>query len=258
MITPARFETYMRRVAAVQYQSQTIGPFELYFHPNNSLRYFNYAKPLRPAEGDLRSELDALKAAYVARRRLPRFEFIEEFVPELAAALEDGGFEREARQSLMVCEKAEFRTIPEPGGLVLERVNATSPEASIRTYLEIQEAAFMDGTPAHIDEQRIQDQRQSLSAGTSAFLTYVQGQPASVAATTLPLDGLSELVGVATTPSLQRKGSGTAVSSAAVAAAFDCGAEAVFLVAEDERAGQIYNRIGFQHRWWALSYSATA
>ncbi len=254
MITPTGLEAYMRRVAAVQYQSLTIGPFELYFHPNNSLRFFNYAKPLGPVSGDLRADLAALRTAYVKRDRLPRFEYIEEFAPDLATALEAAGFEREEKQSLMLCEKDEFQSAPGPDGYTLERLTALSPADSLRSYLTIQAEAFMDDTSTSVDEQRIDDQRQSLLAGTSAFLASLHGQPAAVAAATLPLDGLSELVGVATTPSLQKRGAGTAVASAAVAAALAGGAEAVFLVAEDERAGRMYRRLGFQHRWWALSY----
>jgi predicted GNAT family acetyltransferase len=63
---------------------------------------------------------------------------------------------------------------------------------------------------------------------------------------THPGDGLTEVVGVATIPALRRRGVGTALTAEAVRLAFEIGLEAVVLSAADERAGRIYESVGFR------------
>ncbi len=63
---------------------------------------------------------------------------------------------------------------------------------------------------------------------------------------THPLDGLTEIAGVATLEPWRRRGIGAAVTHAAAALAFSRGVSAVLLSAADERAGRVYGGVGFR------------
>ena len=123
MITPERLEAYLRKAAALTHEVEEIGHFQLFFDPDDPLRFSNYAKPTRPVSLDEGSagwgaDLERLIAAFEARERLPRFEFTEEYAPGLPAILRRAGFEEEARQAFMVCEAAHFRAGEPPPGLI--------------------------------------------------------------------------------------------------------------------------------------------
>jgi len=61
-----------------------------------------------------------------------------------------------------------------------------------------------------------------------------------------PLEGASEIVGVATLPAFRRRGLGAAVTGALVADALERGVETVFLSADDDDVARVYARVGFR------------
>jgi predicted GNAT family acetyltransferase len=61
-----------------------------------------------------------------------------------------------------------------------------------------------------------------------------------------PVGDVTELVGVATLPTVRRQGLGSAVTGALVADALEGGAEVVFLSAGSEEIGSVYARLGFR------------
>ena len=61
-----------------------------------------------------------------------------------------------------------------------------------------------------------------------------------------PLDGVTEIVGVATLPAYRRRGLGAAVTAALVADALERGVETVFLSAADEDVARMYASVGFR------------
>jgi predicted GNAT family acetyltransferase len=61
-----------------------------------------------------------------------------------------------------------------------------------------------------------------------------------------PLDGASEIVGVATLPAFRRRGLGAAVTGTLVADALERGVETVFLSADDDDVARVYERVGFR------------
>jgi predicted GNAT family acetyltransferase len=61
-----------------------------------------------------------------------------------------------------------------------------------------------------------------------------------------PLDGASEIVGVATLPAFRRRGLGAAVTGTLVADALERGVETVFLSADDDDVARVYARVGFR------------
>src|SRR5689334_265062 len=109
MVAIERLQSYLRESARQRYESVTVPPFTLFFHPVSDLIHWNYAIPDQSAGGDLDTSLAAMRAKFAARQRLPRVEFIEEFAPHLATVLRASGFMEELRIPLMVCTQETFR-----------------------------------------------------------------------------------------------------------------------------------------------------
>jgi ribosomal protein S18 acetylase RimI-like enzyme len=254
MLSPARLETYMRRAAALQYETVELPPFVLFFHPDDPLRYFNYARPVEPAGGDLAEPLTALRAAFAARDRLPRFEFVAEFAPALAPALAAAGFVEEARQILLICTPATFCPAPAVPGLEIAQLTADAAVADLQAFATVQRRGFEGDAAAPATEADGERIRRGLAAGTGTFLAWLDGQPVTAGVFTAPLDGLTELAGIATLEAYRSRGIATALTARAVQAAFDRGVEVAFLVAADARAGRVYQRVGFRPYATALAY----
>jgi ribosomal protein S18 acetylase RimI-like enzyme len=263
VLTPEQLEAYLRKSAALTYEVEEVGPFLLFVNPDDALIYFNYAKPTRPFPADevaagSEAELALLVAAFEARGRLPRFEFMEEYAPGLPAILRRAGFVEEARQAFMVCEAENFRPVDLPSGLAIRALTPNSPVEELRGFIAVQRQGFDEDDMATADVVEAERMRARLGVGDSLHMVAWRGdEPVGAAGCTAILDGLSELVGVATPPRYRRRGFGTALSATAVAAQFAAGAEAVILTAQDAAAGRIYERIGFRPFGMALAYSLT-
>jgi predicted GNAT family acetyltransferase len=98
-------------------------------------------------------------------------------------------------------------------------------------------------------------QRGRLAASAGSFLARLEGAPVAAADFTVPLDGFTELVGIATLPAYRRRGIASALTAAATETAFARGVRVAFLSAEDEHAGRVYERVGFRPFATALTYS---
>src|ERR1035441_1662490 len=123
-----RIQAQMREVARCQYEAVPVPPFTLFFHTTDPLPYFNYAIPDGPgaASGSLTAPLNRLEAEFHARRRVPRFEFVEACAPRLDEALEAHGFALENRPQLMVCPRGKERAAPAVNGLDIATLDAAA------------------------------------------------------------------------------------------------------------------------------------
>jgi GNAT superfamily N-acetyltransferase len=250
-----RIQAQMRAVARRQYEAVPVPPFTLFFHDSDPLPYFNYAIPDGPdaASGKVTAPLDRLKAEFHARRRVPRFEFVEACAPRFAEALEAHGFTLENRAQLMVCPRGNERAVPAVGGLDLATLDGATPLEEFAVFLDVQRRAF--GLPAG----RVPSDKEALSlretlGGGLAFLGRIQGEPVATAMIQSPRDGLTELVGVATLEAFRRRGIGAFLSFVAVRAAFLRGVSLAFLSAADARAGRVYEAAGFSPAGHSLFY----
>jgi ribosomal protein S18 acetylase RimI-like enzyme len=242
-IAPSRVQAFLLASAARQYDPVPVPPFRLFFHPTDPLPYFNYAIPDGSLEGDLAAPLGTLRKEFRKKNRIPRFEFVEESAPSLAAALAAGGFVEESRPILMACLPGRRQTRPRVAFLEIATLTSLSSLSEIKRFLLVQRLGFaFDAAPSDDDARWF---RGSLGDGR-ALLGTLGGDPAGTAMFTQPLDGLTEVVGVSTIPALRRRGVGTALTAEAVRLAFELGLEAVVLSAADERAGRIYESVGFR------------
>lgn len=252
MSLAVRLEAYMRRVAAQTHEVIDLPPFVLYFDPHDPLRFFNYARPSEPVAGDLDAALSEVSVAFIARHRLPRFEFVETFAPGLAASLLRTGYQLEAAYPLLACTRDTLRPAPAVSTLAIETLTSESSIQTLLEYSNVQREGFGESTRA-VGEADIVSLRHALEHG-GGFLARLEALPVAAAQYTPPLDGLVELGGIATLAPYRRRGIATALTQCAASAAFEQGAEMVFLSASDERAGRVYRRVGFQPCDRVLAY----
>jgi ribosomal protein S18 acetylase RimI-like enzyme len=259
-----RIQAFLRANARRQYQSLTIPFFTLFFHPSDSNMYFNYAIPdqaLVAGEFDsqaVRTAIEELRTAYQQRGLTARLEFFEAFAPALPELLAACGFEEESRNWSMLCPAGALRPAAPVSELEVVRVDGSSPERDLVDFITAQRQGFNPDDLTLPSPQAVQNARHDLSdGGWTAYLGRVYGEPASVAVFSRPLDGVSEIAGVATRSSFRRRGIGSCLTARATADAFALGAQTACLTAADERAGRIYERLGFEALSMMVAYRAS-
>ncbi len=252
--TAGDLEAYMREAAALSHETISLPPFVIYLNPEDPFRFHNYAKLERSDVGEVAGQLEELRALFRARNRLPRFEYLEDYAPGFAAVLEKAGFEHEGRYLLMVCTPDTLRRPDAPEGLEIQPVTGASSYQQVFDFVQTQKAGFAELDNRPVTEQEITSTRARLGRN-GTFLGRLDGQPAGVAVFTTPLDGFTELVGIATAPEYRGRGIAAALTAHAAGNAFDRGVRVAFLTAADERAGRVYERAGFSALGWALVYA---
>jgi ribosomal protein S18 acetylase RimI-like enzyme len=253
MTSVNEIQAYLRASARQRYEAVALPPFTAFFHPFDTFRFFNYAIPDEPIQGDVQGSLTVLVAEFLERGRLPRFEFIESFAPALVGELRKARFVEEGRQQLMVCTPDTLKAARTVEGLAITQLASDSSLADGVDFLTAQRQGF---EPAYTDRAS-EEEAQRFLQGTHdlvSFLGRVNEQPAAVASYTLPQNGIIEIAGVATVAPLRRRGIGTALTAAAVEHAFAHGATIACLTAGDAKAGRVYERIGFRPYATMLSY----
>jgi ribosomal protein S18 acetylase RimI-like enzyme len=264
-VSLADLQSYLRQVAAQQYETIALPGFTLYFHPSDDLVYFNYAIPdpslAGPGKaGDLHASLARMRAECAARRRRPRFEFIAECAPGLDAALGAAGFVEEARQSLMVCTPDRWAAAPPVQGLCIHELDAAAPLDELRAFLDVRQRGFDLEALGSAGEAEARQFARTLGQGRVFVARTEQGLPVAAGMYSAPLAAgpgrtrIAELAGLATLAPFRRRGIATALAAHAVRSAFERGVEGVCLVAADARAGRVYGRIGFEACATMLAY----
>jgi ribosomal protein S18 acetylase RimI-like enzyme len=252
-----RLQRYLWESARERYNATSIPPFTFFRDPNQDAPYANYAipdEPMTTVAPDLGERLAELQQAFIDGQRQPRFEFVEEFAPALPAALRQANYEEEGRYLFMTCTATSYRPAPIVPDLTITTLDKSASLAELRAYLTIQRQSFNLTDTAEASDEDAKSFAPLLNHGT-AFLGLYQGRPVSVSMFTAPINGLIEVVGVATLPAFRRRGLGTALTDRAVALAFEAGVEMACLSAADAQAGRVYERIGFGPLATMLAYS---
>lgn len=252
MIGIERLQAYLRHSAQRQYEAVRLPPFTLFCHPEDAFPHFNYAIPAEPVTGDVTEPLAEVRVACAARGRLPRFEFVEAFAPELGAQLVAAGFVLEGRFPFMLCTPETWQAVPAVTGLAVMRVGPDAPLGDVCDVVMVQQRGFGAGDESPTDEEA--ERFRLLLRHNVTFLGRMDGQAVCVASYSMPYDGLVEIAGIATLAPYRRRGLASALTSLATEAAFTQGASTVFLSAGDERAGRIYQRLGFHPFAYLLAY----
>ena len=221
-----------------------LSPFSFIRATHSSI--FNYAIPDEACGGDLGAVFQALRKAYQERGRRARLEFFEAFAPDLPAALRANGFIEEARQWSMLCTPSSLLPVPPVNGLSVTDLGPETSWTDARDFICVQQEGFNpqggeDPTEAEI--RRRLDRLQS--GGCRAFLGRIDGEPAGVAEFGQPIDGVTEITGIATRPKFRRRGIAAWLTARALRSAFSLGVRTVCLTAADENAGRVYAKAGF-------------
>jgi ribosomal protein S18 acetylase RimI-like enzyme len=246
-------QDYQRKAAAATKNVYPCPPFHLYLHPTDSFRFYNYAIPDHPIGELARQELDALKEAFAAHERTLRFEFLHEYTPRLRHLLEGIDVPLESENPLLVCRPDTWTAIPQPAGLEVRRLTTESPDDDLAAQMDVGSRGF--GSDGHeATPERIADLRRRLGTGSQYFLALVDREPVGVGAYTIPLDGMTELVGIATLPEFRRQGIAAAMTAEMTRHAFKEGVRTAFLTAADDDASRVYQRSGYRCMGTGLAY----
>jgi ribosomal protein S18 acetylase RimI-like enzyme len=216
------------------------GPFSILFSPGDRSLYANYAIPEDNARPTA-AEIAALEEAFRTLERRPRLEYAPAAAPAVEAALLAAGFLVEMRPPLMTCRAPSATPGAVPGGFDLAFVDdETGLEQAVGVEVEANDGDAADfqwlkRTPARGGKVVVAHHRQTREpAGAGAFLA--------------PIDGVTEVVSIATRPAFRRRGLGQAITMTLTEAAFAAGCHLTWLSAAGEAQAAIYARAGYLRR----------
>ncbi|GAC1540033.1 MAG: GNAT family N-acetyltransferase [Herpetosiphon sp.] len=230
----------MRVTASQGRATERIGPFLATFTAHTDNPYLNYALP-DDGSTPTSEEIAALIAAFDARSRRPRLEYVARLAPAVEPALVAAGFTVEDRLPLMICDRADAGAVAPPTGIDLLR---PTTDAELFGMLAAQNEAYGASEP---DTQAVERLRTSIEAGLIAMLARVTatGDVVGGGVCTVPADGISEVAGIGVRPAFRRRGIAGALTAQLVREAFAVGVQTAFLTPANEAAGRIYIRAGF-------------
>lgn len=251
----ARIQSYLRENARNNYETHSLPPFTLFFHPSSPVKYFNYAIPDGPTGEIPEQTLTELRQAFKKRGRVARFEFFEAFAPLLPDVLLKHGFTEEARQWSMVCSPQHLCSEVDIPGLEVVALRPESPAEDVRDYIIAQRQGFdPDNSELPSDFDVVQARLDFLVSGWQAFLARIDGQPAGAASFSRPIGEVAEIAGIATRLPFRRRGIASRLAWLATRMAFDQGVTTACLTANDEAAGRVYERLGYRPFSVMLAY----
>lgn len=257
MIAIDRIQAQLRASAQQNYEAVAAPPFTYFFNPDDASPWSNYAIPDQPVTGDLTAPLTALVADFRTRQRLPRFEFIEEFAPDLAPVLAAHGFVEEMRALLMVCTPATYQPAPPVTDVTVTELTAAAPLTAIQEFLTVQRRGFSRDDASAVTAEEAQQFRQRFQT-TRLFAAYAEEQMVCAGCLQAAFHGVTEIAGIATLHAFRRQGVATLVTGYATQIGFASGLEAIFLTAGSAAAGRVYERVGFRTVGSGLAYSLPA
>ncbi len=150
----------------------------------------------------------------------------------------------ELRTPLMAC--AAFELVDAPTDVAELRVEVVD-SGNLRELVALQRAAF--------GEPPLADGESPRAPSGGAVIAYLASEPVAAASWTRVVDGVSELVGIATAPHWRRRGLAGVVTAAAARKAFGAGATLCILSPGDETAMRVYARAGFRRVATMLHWS---
>ena len=230
---------------------ESIGPFVATFHPADSNLFLNYAIPeegARPTSDDVA----ALTAAYGARYRTPRLEYLPTLAPDVEPALVRAGFTVEGRLRLLTCASVADLVETEVDGV---RLLPATTEDDYRGVAAVQWDAYEE--QGAVPQRVVDSLRRSTATGGVVVLArdLTSGEPVGAGQCTRAHEGLTELTSVGVRARYRRRGIAQALTARISRDAFAGGATGVFLMARGEPEAGIYERAGFRREGEVLHTS---
>jgi ribosomal protein S18 acetylase RimI-like enzyme len=217
-----------------------VGPFVCRFNPSWASPFANYAIPDDHAE-PTPDDVQALIATFRQQDRKPRLEYLPTCAPAVEKVLLGCGFEVEDRPPVMACQPQNL-AVPEPvPGLEFREPRG---DDDLDALGAIQHHAF--GEPGEPEPGAGAGARRVYENGGILLLALYRGEPAGGGSCSAPVDGMTEVGGVAVGARFRRRGIGAAVSAQLTARAHERGYRLVWLEPADENVQRIYASIGFR------------
>ncbi len=238
-----RVQSFLHVRGAERHERMDVGPFAVYTHVTDDAPTNNYALPITPLHAVSPGTLDQVRAAFVAQYRTPCVTFLDQFAPPLEHALLAAGWHMTSCQTVLVCTRTTLVQPPLPHDVTMVTVSADSPLDDIREALDVNEQGF-DPNAAPATEEDAAQFRPML-AGCRAVVLCLAMRGVSGGMFVPIHHGVTEVAGVATLAAFRRRGFAAIVTAHVAQAAFEYGAELVFLVAANDAAARVYQRVGF-------------
>jgi predicted GNAT family acetyltransferase len=158
------------------------------------------------------------------------------------------------REPMMTCTREQLLPVDVPDGLSYETLTQASPLDAVRLELEVNEHGFDPTFAGSVTIDQAERFRSTL-AHARAFIARQDSEPAAAGMFHPPIDGLTQFSGIATLAPFRRRGIAAALTSFMAQAAFDAGADLVYLAAANEPARRVYHRLGFREVGTLLVYA---
>jgi ribosomal protein S18 acetylase RimI-like enzyme len=242
----SRIQQHARARALGSADHVRTGPFVLRHDRGWDNPAANYAIPDDGA-APTAEDVAALVGAFRERERLPRLEYLPSCAPLVEPALLAAGFTVENRATVMACAAGALRAPDAPSGVVLRE---PADEAEFLAAALVQHLGY-GGSADDADADAAKGGAARLHAtadggGFVALAADERGTVAGIGICTAPLDGLSELAGLAVAPAFRRRGVAAALAAHLTATALAGGCETVWLEPGDPDIQRIYARIGYR------------
>ncbi|MER5888396.1 GNAT family N-acetyltransferase [Streptomyces sp. NPDC001941] len=241
LAVPHALQDSVRTLARRSPDHRRVGPFTLRYNPGWPIPPANYAIPDRDAEPTA-AEVAELVGAFRELERVPRLEFLPVCAPAVEPALLAAGFAVENRAPLLAVEPGGLLQ-PEPvAGLV---VSEPERDADYYAAAGVQHLGYgQTGEPTEGEVAWLRGAREN--GGVAALARVADGTPVAAGGCSAPVDGLTELAGLAVAAGHRRRGIGAAVSAYLTARAFERGCRVVWLEPGDADVERIYAKIGYR------------
>lgn len=258
----SRIHAYLR--ASASGRAQRLGGFLLLLDEHDQGRYFNYAVP----DDDLEAtpnDVAALAAAFRARSRIPRLEYLPAACPDLEPALVTAGFVIEARVPILVCPPEKVSVREGPGVTVL----LATRDDELSQVAEVQAEAYGQSTVTEHDTARLRRVIEggglvALALDPSAGIAVGAGQlgpphppktssakqespPRNEDVSSANHPGrVSELAAVGVRATYRHRGIATAVAAVLTRSAPSIGITTPFLMTLGDAEERVYQRVGYR------------
>ena len=248
-----RLERYYDSVPRSGAETEAVGPFTLFISTG---MWPYYARPSLGLDRDIvGTDVTAARERQRALGLPETFEWVVETTPSLSAAAHEAGLAVQ-ELPLLVHDGSLVTPAPTPAGVTIRRVRPE--EFDMARILAIASVAFgTAGTavgsagPAERDARAAADpivptrMRDRIRAGLTVLYVAEDDDGPLASGAHQPVDGVTEIVGVATLPSARRRGLGAAITAALIEDARADGVRSIFLSAADDDVARIYERVGF-------------
>lgn len=250
-----RIDAYLDAIARSDARAEPIGPFTLFVREGPGWPFYG-----RPSPGATSFTPNAVRAVRARQQELEipeTFEWVVDLAPQLASVLAASGLAVTERP-LMALTHDRWTPFPLPAGCELRPMSPDDP--ALPAAMAVQHLGFAEpgtdvgdagvdalpGTEGQVDAGHVAALRERVRGGRTHMASLWIDGAAVAAGGHQPLDGVTEIVGVATLPAFRRRGLAAALTSALALDAFERGCELVCLSAGDERVARVYERVGFE------------